>query len=96
MKKEEKCGKEVKVIDFSNVSVEMEIDKNVNLNISKNVGNTIHLYAEDIGLDDVARKIYHEGKAEIPVEYLDVIRGIVKRSNFLAPVKIAIDKLLTI
>lgn len=86
---------EKKVFDFTKVSIEVEFEKFEEVNVSKLVGNTIHINTADIGVDDLARKIYHEGKAEISDENIrKQIVAIVMQSGIIAPVKLALKKLL--
>lgn len=94
MKKEEEKA-EMKVLDFSQLEVEVNIDEFHKLDVSKNLGNFIHQQTIDIGLDELARTIYKEGRSYIPEEYVEDIKTIVKQSAFIAPVKVAIIKLLT-
>lgn len=87
--------KEKKIYDFTTVLVEVEFEKFEEVNVSKLVGNTIHINTADIGVDDLARKIYHEGKAEISDENIrKQIVAIVMQSGIIAPVKLALKKLL--
>lgn len=86
---------EKKVFDFTKVSIEVEFEKFEEVNVSKLVGNTIHINTADIGVDDLARKIYHEGKVEISDENIrKQIVAIVMQSGIIAPVKLALKKLL--
>lgn len=86
---------EKKVFDFTKVSIEVEFEKFEEVNVSKLVGNTIHINTADIGVDDLARKIYREGKAEISDENIrKQIVAIVMQSGIVAPVKLALKKLL--
>lgn len=66
------------MLDFSSVQVEMEIGKFEEMDISKAVGNGIRMGTNDIGLDDWCREVYHNGKAETPVEWLPVLKNIIK------------------
>lgn len=76
--------KEVKMIalDFTHVAVEQNIGEWTDKDLSKVVGNAIHKQAGDIGLDDVARKIYYEGKAEVNEGMARIIKAIIEGSNF--------------
>ena len=45
--------------DFKNLMVEVSFDNFDKVDTAKAVGNIIHANTSDIGLDDVAREIYH-------------------------------------
>lgn len=84
--------------NFKRLRVEVAFDEFKELDIARQLGNYIHSNTSDIGLDDVARDIYHsEGEVEIPDELAQGIIGLVKhpQCNFLAGVKRAIINELT-
>ena len=79
--------------NFKKINVEVTFDVFQELDIAKQLGNYIHTNTSDIGLDDVAREIYHsEGEVEIADEYIPYIKALVsdKGCNFFAAVKKAI------
>lgn len=83
--------------NFKNIRVEVAFDEFKELDIAKQLGNYIHSHTPDIGLDDVAREIYHsEGSVEIPETYIENIVELVLDSQcmFVAAVKKAIIKTL--
>lgn len=82
-----------KVYDFTKVTVEVEIEVFQDIDISKAVGNTVHQNTSDIGLDDLARTIYHKGKVELSKKEADAVNTMVQRSNLLISVKTAVSKL---
>lgn len=90
MKKESK-----QIYDFTKLSVETEFDVFDEIDVSKVIGNTIHKGVSDIGLDDIARKIYHDGKVEISSAEAESIQKIIINSNLIVAVKQAVSKLLT-
>jgi predicted small secreted protein len=94
MKKELK-EMEKNVVDFREVSVEIEFDVFEKRNLGPLVGNTIHKGTGDIGTDDLARKIYHEGVAEIDEDRKKEILAIIDASNLVIGVKQAVRKLLS-
>ena len=94
MKKELK-KMEKNVVDFREVSVEIEFDVFEKRNLGPLVGNTIHKGTGDIGTDDLARKIYHEGVAEIDEDRKKEILAIIDASNLVIGVKQAVRKLLS-
>lgn len=86
---------EKKIYDFTTALVEVEFDKYEKVNISKMLANTIHQGTADIGVDDVAREIYHNGKVEITDDSIrKQIIVIVLNSLLIAPVKQAVRKML--
>ena len=74
---------ETKFFDFTEVEMEVRFDEMMEVDISQTLGNVIHMNTGDIGLDEIARTIYKEGKADIPVEYIPVIVSILKMPTSL-------------
>ena len=74
---------ETKFFDFTEVMMEVKFDEMMEVDISQTLGNVIHMNTGDIGLDEIARTIYKEGKADIPVEYIPVIVNILKMPTSL-------------
>lgn len=86
---------ENKIYDFTNLQIEIEFGKYEAMDFSKPIANEIHVGTADIGVDDIARKIYYEGKVEIPDEAIrQQIVDIVMLSRKIVPLKLAIKKLL--
>jgi len=84
--------------NFKNISIEVAFDEFQELDIAKELGNYIHANTPDIGVDDVAREIYHsEGSIEISDEHASAIIDLVSsgRCLFVAAVKKAIINQLT-
>ena len=75
--------KETKFFDFTEVEMEVRFDEIEKVDISKTLGNVIHQNTGDLGLDELARTIYKEGKADIPVVYIPVIVSILKMPQSL-------------
>ena len=80
---EQKQKQETKFFDFTEVEMEVKFDEIEKVDISKTLGNVIHQNTGDLGLDELARTIYKEGKADIPVEYIHVIVSILKMPTSL-------------
>lgn len=89
MKKNEK-----KVTDFTKVQVETKIDTFEEFDISKAIGNTVHQNTSDIGIDDIARKIYHDGKVELSADEAMMVNSIVQNSNLVIAIKQAVSNIL--
>ena len=85
-----------RVIDFSKVMVQHTFEgEKIAVDLRKQLGNKIHQTTGDIGFDDFARQIYFsEGEIEVPDEYIDPLKQVVK-DNFLASVQRALNELLT-
>ena len=84
--------------NFRSISVEVAFDEFQELDIAKQIGNFIHANTSDIGLDDVARGIYHsEGEIEISEQHAKDIIAMVSSDMcmFVAAVKKAIINELT-
>ena len=85
-------------VNFKALVVEVAFDKFSELDVAKDLGNYIHANTPDIGLDDVAREIYHsQGTVEISAKHADDIKDLVssERCMFVAAVKKAIIKELS-
>lgn len=84
-----------KVYDFTRLDVEVEFGRHEAMDFSKEVANEIHVGTADIGVDDIARKIYYEGKAEIPdPKVRQEIVAIIMLSKKIVPIKNAVKELL--
>ena len=70
-----------RTVDFTQLRVEVTIDKFVAQDISKPLANYIHQRAEDIGIDELAHEIYHNGKCLLDDAQAAVIVEMVKISN---------------
>ena len=79
----EQKKQETKFFDFTEVEMEVKFDEIEKVDISKTLGNVIHQNTGDLGLDELARTIYKEGKADIPVEYIPVSVSILKMPTSL-------------
>ena len=87
---------ETKFFDFTEVEMEVIFDEKMKVDISKTLGNVIHQNTGDLGLDEVARTIYKDGKADIPVMYIPAIVEILKMPHSLmaAGGKVAVINML--
>ena len=92
----EQKEKETKFFDFTQVEMEVSFDEKMAVDISKTLGNVIHQNTGDLGLDEIARTIYKEGKADIPVMYIPAIVEILKMPHSLmaAGGKVAVINML--
>ena len=87
---------EKKLIDFTNLEIE-NVDGSINKSdVSKIVGNYIYRTTPDLGMLDVAQRIYHDGCVEIDEEVAEKLREtLVKNNYFIACCKVALNKVLT-
>ena len=92
----EQKKEETKFFDFTQVEMEVSFDEVMKVDISKTLGNVIHQNTGDLGLDELARTIYKEGKADIPVMYIPAIVEILKMPTSLmaAGGKVAVINML--
>ena len=92
----EQKKEETKFFDFTEVEMEVSFDEKMKVDISKTLGNVIHQNTGDLGLDELARTIYKEGKADIPVMYIPAIVEILKMPTSLmaAGGKVAVINML--
>ena len=79
----EQKEQETKFFDFTQVEMEVSFDEKMKVDISQTLGNVIHQNTGDLGLDEIARTIYKEGKADIPVVYIPAIVSILKMPQSL-------------
>ena len=88
---------EVTVYDFTKVMIEVAFDEFRETDVSKTLGNVIHQNTGDLGLDEIARCIYREGKAAIPEMYIPVILNILQApgTNMVVSAKLAVIEILT-
>lgn len=81
--------------DFTALEIEVEFGKFEKVDVSKPIANEIHMGTADIGVDDIARKIYYEGKVEIPDESIrQQMVDIIMQSRKIVSIKKAVEKLL--
>lgn len=82
---------------FTKVMMEVSIDSYKELDLSKDLGNEVHRMTSDIGLDDIARKIYHDGEAEMDEKQAQKIADFVNHPNskFNVAARQALTKILT-
>ena len=92
----EQKKEETKFFDFTKVEMEVSFDEKMKVDISQTLGNVIHQNTGDLGLDELARTIYKEGKADIPVMYIPAIVEILKMPHSLmaAGGKVAVINML--
>lgn len=92
----EQKKEETKFFDFTEVEMEVSFDEKMKVDISKTLGNVIHQNTGDLGLDEIARTIYKDGKADIPVMYIPAIVEILKMPTSLmaAGGKVAVINML--
>ena len=83
--------------DFGKVMIQHTFEGDpVAVDLRKALGNKIHQTTGDLGLDELARTIYFsQGEVEVPAEYVNDIKEIVK-GNYLASVQKAINELLNV
>ncbi|WP_308773742.1 hypothetical protein [uncultured Bacteroides sp.] len=85
----------MKKIDFRKVKIQLTFEGHpVEMDIRKAFGNIIHQNTADLGVDELARKIYFsDGEVEIPEEYISILLDISSR-NMNVPAQNAIRELL--
>ena len=82
--------------DFTSVSVEVEFEKVVQLDISKIVANAVHQNTSDIGIDEIAREVYRNGKAEMDAtEARDFQLAVANSRDLLVSIKTAVKNIVT-
>ena len=94
MKKVKKEGDSIKV-DLRKLSVQTTFEGKPHvIDFRHQLGNSIRNNTNDIGVDDLARKIYFtDGEVDIPVDLVNFILEVVK-SGYTVPVQIAMTNIL--
>ena len=87
--------KEKNVFDFTKVTVEMSFDEFQEMNISKQLGNSVHRATNDLGIDEKARELYRTGKVQLEGEELILFRQAVLACDLIAPAKKAVLDILS-
>ena len=83
------------LIDFSKIEITTINDEKKMIDASKAVGNTVYNGTSDIGMMDLARKIYHEGKAEMTSQEIEYFKNILMNSEVItAFLKVALRDVL--
>ena len=77
-------------IDLRKVMVEKDIDVYTETDLSKPIGNIIHQQAGDIGLDEKARELYHNGFVEVDMQTAVMMKEIVAQGGILYYVQQAV------
>ncbi len=85
---------EKKTYDFRKVSVEIDFDTFQDMDLAKPIANAIHRNCTDIGIDDKARELYHNGTVELSSKMAAMFLAIIMQSNLIASVKKALKKML--
>lgn len=71
----------MKQVNFKELNVEFEIDKFQQMDMRKDIGNSIHRQAVTIPMSDLARKIYHsEEPVEMDEENYNMMISVLERS----------------
>lgn len=68
-------------VDFTKIRVEVTIDNWVERNMAVPLANFIHQQTEDIGIDDLAREIYHKGKCMFNQEQAEAFVKLIRVST---------------
>lgn len=73
MEKNDSQKADKKTYDFTRLEIEENIGEFVERDLRKLVGNNIHRQTGDIGMDEISRQIYRDGKAELTVDEVKII-----------------------
>lgn len=79
-------------IDFSKFKIKDIEGNDVEVDISKPLGNAIYFGAADISQADLGREIYKRGAVALTREQAEFIRGFIKTMSW--PVRTAYDEFL--
>ena len=82
-------------VDFSKVSINATVEGDpVVIDLTKEVGNLVYGRTADIAVSDFGKKIYKEA-IDVPRPMAESIKEIIMGSSFIAPLKNAMNELLT-
>lgn len=85
-------------INFKNLELPVSFDGTTRkFDISEMLGNYMMYNGSvimDIGFEELAKKIYFEGEAEIPEKYIGAIKQVIMQTPFVATVKRGVFELL--
>ncbi len=84
----------MKKVDFRKIQVQDIEGKNVTVDISKELGNSIYKNTPDLGELDFAQSIYKDGEVEIDKTQAEIIRKYLDAGGFLAFVKKSVFEIL--
>ena len=84
-------------VDFSKVSINATVEGDpVVIDLTKEVGNLVYGRTADIAVSDFGKKIYYSKEAiDVPRPMAESIKEIIMGSSFIAPLKNAMNELLT-
>ena len=89
MEKEER-----KVYDFTKVNVEVEFDIYEEMDLSKAVANAVHKSTDDLGLDELARDLFRNGKVSLTEGERKIFDMVITSTRLVAAAKRAVHDLL--
>lgn len=89
MEKEER-----KVYDFTKVNVEVEFDIYEEMDLSKAVANAVHKSTDDLGLDELARDLFRNGKVSLTEGERKIFDMVITSTRLVAGAKRAVHDLL--
>ena len=92
--KEKQEKKDGKVYDFRKCNEEVNIDVFVESDLSKALGNYIHKHTDDIGIDEMAREIYHKGFVTLDENMRQMLIRNIEASSMIVSEKAAILEVL--
>ena len=87
MNENEKKNETGKVYDFRKCNEEVNIDVFVESDLSKTLGNYIHRHTNDIGVDEMARELYHKGTITLDEEARKSLIKNIEDSELIISVK---------
>lgn len=90
----EKTKDDGKVYDFRKCNEEVNIDVFVESDLSKTLGNYIHRHTDDIGIDEMARELYHKGYITLDEKARNALIKNIESSELIISVKNAVLEVL--
>ena len=84
--------KKTVTIDLRHVMCEVNIGEYRQMDLSKEVGNMVHQATSDIGIDEKARELYHNGRIECDEATAQFIKNVMNNDKVLLFARQAIIK----
>jgi len=83
---------ETKKVNFKELPVQIELEgEAVKIDVRKDIGNFIYQNSRDLGVLELARKIYHsDGEIEMSQQELTILKTLIEESRITLPLRLAL------
>lgn len=80
-------SKKTNEFDFTKANVEISFDEFKEMDISKSLANGVHRATNDLGVDEKARELFHNGRVTLDEDDYDMFLMAVRMCDVIAPAK---------